>query len=294
MPPINLKRSLPWVVALLMTACVQEIQKDTRIPIVTSIYPTETPLLPTPEPVTPTPAFPPPVPLASGPVNLIVIGDDLARGVGDDIGRGYPGRLLELVSQIRPNSAVVNFAQPGWTSDDVIHGKGDFSGQLPRAVGEVRSAYSQGRGAMALVWIGGNDLWELYSGTDEVTVLDEEADITRFSRNIETILVEIRQTEAAVVVALLDDQSLRPARTRADAYPDITAEELDRMSAQVQRYNAIISQLAQTYSALTVDFYGSEIFTSSATLARDGYHPNSAGYDIIAQAWYKAIIPLLP
>lgn len=294
MPPITFKRPLFLVAALLMTACLQEIQSDGALPIVTSIYPTQTPPPSTPDPVTPTPAFPPPVPITSGPINLIAIGDDLTRGVGDNIGRGYPGRLLELVSQIRPNSTVINFGQPGWTSDDLNHGRGQFSGQLERAVGEVQSAYSQGRGAIVLVWVGENDLWELYSGKTEVAPEREEQDVKRFSGNIETMLSLIRETGAAVIVARLDDQSLRPARTRSEAYPDITAGELERMSAQIRKYNAVIDAAAQKYNAFTVNFYGSEIFTQPATLASDGYHPNSAGYDLISQVWYKAVSPILP
>ncbi|MBL8103862.1 MAG: hypothetical protein JNM02_15115, partial [Anaerolineales bacterium] len=48
------------------------------------------------------------------------------------------------------------------------------------------------------------------------------------------------------------------------------------------------------YGALTVDFYNTGIFTNPDTLADDGNHPNPAGYDLITQAWYKALITILP
>lgn len=295
--PLRRLALLPIVIFL--TSCVQEIPSNGTLPAVTSIYPTETPPPFTPEPETPDPTFPPPtfpppVPIASGPINIISIGDDLTRGEGDEIGRGYPGRLLELISQIRPGSTVANFGQPGWTSDDLIRGDGQFSGQLERAVGEVRSAYTQGRGAIVLVWIGENDLWKLYSGAKEIGAQEEEQDAARFSANLETILSGIRETGADAIIALLDDQSLRPAHSRGETYPDISADELLRMSLQVNRYNQIISESAQKHGALTVDFYGSDIFTKSATLAPDGYHPNPAGYDLISQVWYKAVSPILP
>lgn len=283
-----------WILALLLTACRQEIQTDAKIPAVTSVFATNTPPPTPPAPATPTPVFSPAEALAAGPVNIITIGDDLTRGDGDDMGRGYPGRLLELVSQIRPGSTVTNFAQTGWTSHDLIYGDGDFSGQLVRAVGEVKSAASQGRAAVVLVWVGGNDLWELYTGEAEVTQEDEEKDARRFSENIEVILLELRKSQAAVIIARLDDQSKRPARTRSETYPAITADELERMSAQVRRYNEIISERAEKFSVLTVDFYDSHVFTNESTLARNGFYPNPAGYELIAQAWYKALIPLLP
>lgn len=289
-----MSRRYGFILLILLTSCTQEIHTDAALPVVTSVVATETPLLPTPIPASPTPVFFPSQALASGPINIIAIGDDLTRGDGDDLGRGYPGRLLELVSQIRPGSTVINFAQSGWTSDDVIHGDGDFSGQLERAVGETQSAISQKRASVALVWIGGNDLWELYSGEEPVAPADEDNDAERFARNMDAILFALRDAGAEVIVAKLDDQSLRPARTRSETYPSITADELQRMSAQARRYNAIVERKAAAYNALIVDFYGMDLFTDQDTLSDDGMHPNPAGYELIAQAWYKALIPILP
>ena len=65
------------------------------------------------------------------------------------------------------------------------------------------------------------------------------------------------------------------------------------MSAQVERYNDAIRDVAQRYGATIVDFYDTTVFTSSATLAEDGNHPNAAGYDRIADLWFAAIEPAL-
>lgn len=282
----------------LVTACRQEIHADGSVPIVTSVLrasstPESTPR-PTPVPATPTFDYSSPRALPSGPINIITIGDDLTRGDGDEIGRGYPGRLLEWVSQIRPGSTVINFGQSGWTSDDLIRGDEDFSGQLERAVSEVVSASSQGRPSVVLVWIGGNDLWELYAGGALVTSENETADLERFSRNIARILSDLRKAGAEVIVAKLDDQSKRPAQTRSEFYPSITSEELEQMSLQVDRYNREISTMSGRYGVLIVDFYGSEIFTSDETLSPDGFHPDGSGYEAIALLWYKALIPIVP
>jgi lysophospholipase L1-like esterase len=291
-------RRLILLLAFLTTACTQELTTNPPLPVVTSSLmtatPTQTPL-PTPIPATATPiVFPAPAPLPSGPVSIIALGDDLTQGEGDDTGRGYPGRVLEIVSQIRPETGITNFGQSGWTSNNLIGGRAEFFGQLQRAVSEVESASAQGRSAVVFVWIGSNDLWELYSGTREVTPEMESQDVLRFSENISTVLRELRRSGAEVIIAKLDDQSQRPARTRGETYPAITADELERMSQQVLRYNEAISEQAELYGALIVDFYGSEIFTQPETLASDGYHPNTAGYDLIAQAWYKALIKILP
>lgn len=234
------------------------------------------------------------MPLPPGPVSIIALGDDLTQGVGDESGRGYPGRLLEIVTQIRPEATITNFGQAGWDSGDVLIAKDGFPSQLERALTEVRSSLAENRGAVVLVWVGSNDLWELYTGIAEVTAEQEQADLQRFSTNIADLLKALRTEGAQVILAKLDDQSLRPARTRGETYPDITAAELERMSAQVTRYNEVITAQAETYGALTVDFSAVEFFTQFETLADDGYHPNAAGYDLIAQAWYKVLSTLLP
>lgn len=294
-------KRLLLIAALLLTACQQEIQLNAPPPVVTSGYVTVTPNIPTetPQPtlvpVTPTPeGFPPPSALPAGPVSLITLGDSLTQGDGDDTSRGYPGRLLELVNLIRPDSSLTNFGQSGWTSDALIAGDQGLPGQLPRAVDETRSAVSQGRGAVVFVWIGSNDLWYLYEFGGDVTAEQETQDIDRFEANITQILIDLRSTGAQVIISLLDDQSKRPVALAGQAFTAITPDELARMSEQVKRYNTVIQEKADQYGALTVDFYTTTIFTDPATLSDDGNHPNPAGYDLITQAWYKQLISILP
>ena len=283
-----------------LSACRQELSVDGVLPAVTSVYVSTpksmtTPVLSTPLPAaTPTFAFVPPRALPAGPVYIVAIGDDLTRGEGDEGGRGYPGRLMEFVNQIRPGSTVINFAQTGWTSDELVFGDANFSGQLDRAVTEVRTTAGQGLPSVALVWVGGNDLWELYTGSVDVTPEQEQRDVERFSENIALTISELRKAGAEVIVAKLDDQSKRPAKNRAELYPAITAGELEKMSMQAVKYNSEIDKWADAYGAITVDFFGNEVFTSASTLSADGMHPNASGYEEITQLWYKALIPILP
>src|SRR6185436_2511989 len=107
--------------------------------------------------------------------------------------------------------------------------------------------------------------------------------------NMDVILGQLRAAGAQVIVALLDDQSKRPVALRGEAFPDITPDELDRMSQQVRRYNEIIAEKSAQHGALTVDFYSTDIFTNPATLYDDGNHPNTAGYDLIAQKWFDVL-----
>jgi lysophospholipase L1-like esterase len=283
------------VLSLFLFACSQEIPltavpfvPPTAAPVETSL-PTQTPVL---EMTLTEQVFAPVAALPAGPVTLVALGDSLTQGDGDDSGRGYPGRLLEMVNTVRVDSQVTNLGRSGWSSDALIDGDQGLTGQLPRAVSELEVAKLRGGGTVALVWIGSNDLWYLYEygeGSDENDALDAE----RFSSNIEWILIQLKEAGAQVVIALLDDQSKRPVALKGEAFVSITPDELRRMSAQTERYNQIITEKAGQYGALTVDFYSTDIFTNPTTLYDDGNHPNSAGYDIIAQKWFEVLQVLL-
>lgn len=284
-------KQLILTLSILLAACSQEIPQTFSPVVPTEVIPTQTesPIIEPTLTIVPTVSFSPASPLPAGPVTLLALGDSLTQGDGDETGRGYAGRLLDMVNLVRPGSSMANFGQSGWNSDALINGDQGLSGQLERAVSELEAAKSQGRAAVALVWIGSNDLWYLYEyggdGSDE----GDAQDAAHFAENLDTIFTQLRSTGAQVVIALLDDQSKRPVALKGEAFTSITPDELNRMSVQVTRYNSIIIEKAARYGALTVDFYSTDIFTNPATLYDDGNHPNSAGYDIVAQKWYDAL-----
>jgi lysophospholipase L1-like esterase len=288
------------ILSILLVACTQEIPRDfTPIPSTDFSAPTSTEspasnlitqATATPEPI----KFPPVAPLPPGPISMIAIGDSLTEGDGDESGRGYPGRLLALVNEIRVGSTITNFGRSGWNSSALIDGDQGLLGQLPRAVDEIAIAKSQGRGVVVLVWIGSNDLWYLYEFGGDVGDEQEVQELAHFSENIDTILSELRNAGAEVIIALLDDQSKRPIALAGQAFVEITPDELNRMAIQVVRYNEVITQKADQYGALTVDFYNTDIFTNRSTLYDDGNHPNANGYDVIAQKWFEVLLTILP
>jgi lysophospholipase L1-like esterase len=293
----TLKRILP-VFAVMLAACTQEIPAGFPSDLPTIVYPAaetaaetaEFLILPTPEPTsTPYVTFPPASSIPEVSISMVAIGDSLTFGEGDDTFRGYPGRLLELVNQVRPDSSMLNLGQPGWDSDALIRGNGGSPGQLGLAITEVRTALAQERGAVVLIWIGSNDLWYLYAAGGDVGKEREEQDIRNFSNNLNTILLELRSAGAEVIIAVLDDQSRSPLKTQGDSLAGILPNEMGGMSLQVQRYNHVILEKAEQYGALTVDLHSTEIFSNPAYLSEDGFHPNRRGYDLIAQEWYKVL-----
>ncbi len=232
-------------------------------------------------------------PLTAGTLTLVTLGDSLTEGAEDNLELGgYPGRLIGMVNALRPGSTLANFGHSGWSSDALISGDQGLPSELDQAEAVIGEAVGQGLPAVALVWIGSNDLFYLY-GYNNPDAAGEQADLEHYGQNLDTILGRLTQAGARVIIAQLDDQALRPVMTRGEAFPDISADEAKMMSEQVRRYNAVIAEKAAQYGALTVDFFNTTIFTDSATLADDGNHPNASGYDVVASIWFKVLKPML-
>jgi lysophospholipase L1-like esterase len=214
-----------------------------------------------------------PVTRAAQPLIVVTLGDSLTQGDGDEHDPpGWPARVETLLQAQHPGAKVINLGQSGWSSTALINGDQGLPGELSRAVALHPN--------IATVWIGSNDLWYLEGSSDE-------ENLNTFTANIDTIVKTLRDGGTTVLVALLDDQSKRPYALKADV--GFTADNRARISRFVGLFNGVIADKARKYGAITVDFFHSTLFITPALLADDGNHPNTTGYDQIAQIWFKAI-----
>ncbi len=224
------------------------------------------------------------------PLTIVTLGDSLTQGDKDESpqGGGFPRRLVPLVEQVRPQTKIINLAQPGWTSRDLLQGTGGAPNQIDRAVKILREAKGD---KIATVWIGLNDLFYLYEFGDP-TSTNERQEADRFERDLDELLDRLSNTGTTLFIALLHDPAQGPVQT-SSVFMSTTDEEWGRMSQQAQRYNAIIEATAAKYDATLVDIPATKIFATPALMYEDGIHPNARGYEELTRVWFEAIRPNL-
>ncbi len=246
------------------------------------------------------PAAAPATELADGPVTVVALGDSLTYGEGDDTGLGFVGRLTESIGAMpgREGSSLVNLGVSGWHSTGMVEGQDGSPAQLPAAVDAVTAAVADGRAALATVLIGSNDMWFLYAyGAPEGTSpAEEDAAEETFRSNLDRTVSELSQAGAVVVLGLPDDQSLRPIALDLDALnavvSEITAEEIQQMSAMSERLDRVVEEVAAGHGVRTVDT-NAPFWADESTMAPDLIHPNADGYTILADLWIPVIDDLL-
>ena len=238
--------------------------------------------------------------LADGPISVIALGDSLTYGEGDEAGLGgFVGRLTESINAVpdRSGSTLTNFGISGWHSTGMVEGQDGSPSELGAAVPEVEAAVAAGRAVLATVLIGSNDLWYLYEyPAEDTSTADEDAAAEVYRNNLERTVRELSQAGALVVLGLPDDQSLRPCSVDLDYLhnylPNITAEEIQQMSAMSTRLAGIVEEVAAEHGLRTVDTNGA-FWADRSKMAEDLIHPNGDGYAELADLWLPAIQDLL-
>lgn len=242
--------------------------------------------------------------LGPGPISVIALGDSLTAGEGDDSGVGFVGYLTQSIAATpgRADSYVSNYGASGWTSQMMVDGEGEGGapGELGAAVEQVKADVAEGKAVLATVLIGSNDMWYLYQYSppeSPTTPKDlEDAAAEMFRTNLDRTVSELGAAGAVVVLGLPDDQSLRPVGVDIEwlqtYLSDVTAEEVQQMSAMSVRLGEIVKEVAAEHDLRTVDTNG-PFWSDASKMAADKIHPNGDGYADLAALWFAVIQDML-
>ncbi|MBM7866101.1 hypothetical protein GTO89_05915 [Heliobacterium gestii] len=208
---------------------------------------------------------PPLVPFAERPpFRLVVLGDSLSAGYGDESGKGYAGNLKDHFEKKRDRPVeLVNFGVNGLRSEGLLASLGR---------NEVTQALSAA--SHVVISIGGNDVFRGEAdigGVAEAVMQKRRAD---YERNLQAILSRIRALNDAAPVRLIEPYN-----------PFGGTPLQERAEGERALLRGITAKEAAAFSGVALVSVGS---LEPAALAEDRFHPNREGYRRIADKVYQS------
>jgi lysophospholipase L1-like esterase len=197
-----------------------------------------------------------PTPTAAASVRYVAIGasDTVGLGAIDPTTGSWPARIA---ARLPAGAAYTNLGVSGSLALQA------GAEQLPGAIAQ--------RPTIVTVWLAVNDL-------NATITPDSYAD--DLARIIDAL---VARTEATIFVGNVPDLRAVPVYASVDPAA---------LLARITAYNDVIAAVAATSPGrvAAVDlFTGSADLVSSATVARDGFHPSDAGYQLIADRFAAAM-----
>jgi len=224
---------------------------------------------------------------ADGASYIVAIGDSLSANVGvPSANGGMVSRFHKVVSESDGSTyGLRNFGISGETSGTIITG-----GQLNEALAFMRD----NEVAYVTVSIGANDLLGHVASDDCAEDLDTpscqerlEPSLAAFRANFDRILGDVDDASGDAVVIVLSIYNPFSLGFGGNLGLEASSNEA------TEALNAVLEEVAAAHGALVADGYTPMQGTTAATTHMldnpPDVHPNSAGYDLLAQALAAAI-----
>jgi len=199
---------------------------------------------------------------------LLVVGDSLARGTGDEQGRGFATDVSDLLGRRGPVE-LVNLGVNGAESSDVRT--------------SVESASFRAIAATAdwiLLSAGGNDLSHAVpaaAGTPVEAVEQVGQARRRYLANLRAILSAMREANSSAPICLVGLYN--------PFGEDFSASQLS--ASVILSWNAAAQETALAFPRVSVVPTFDIFFGRPERLAGDRFHPNRKGYELVAQRIFQ-------
>jgi len=192
----------------------------------------------------------------------VALGDSTGVGVGGQADGGYPERLFRRLKLAGIHAGILNLAQSGATSSDVLQG-------------QVQKAVSM-RPALVTLAIGANDLWRMVP-------------LGTFEMNLKRIADALDASRAEIVVSNLVDLTHAPIAQLVDLALRVPRALFTR---RVQEMNDRLNALSRRPGFTVVDVFSNtarELPSHPEYFCPDGFHPSRSGYDRWAELMWPAV-----
>jgi lysophospholipase L1-like esterase len=192
----------------------------------------------------------------------VALGDSTGVGIGDQTDGGYPERLFRRLKSLGVHSGILNLAQSGATTRDVVQG-------------QVQKAISM-RPSLVTLGVGTNDLWRMVP-------------VGTFEMNLKLISNALEASGAEIVVSNLVDLSHAPLASMVETWLGVSRSLFLR---RVQELNDRLNALARRPRFTVVDTFSvsaRELPSHPEYFSPDGFHPSAKGYDRWAELMWPAV-----
>ncbi|HEY4601788.1 MAG TPA: SGNH/GDSL hydrolase family protein [Cerasibacillus sp.] len=195
---------------------------------------------------------------------IVAIGDSLTEGVGDETKQGgYVGMLEQTLQEKKVLARIENLGKSG-----------NRTNQLRERLNEVDIAQSIKRADMIFITIGANDImYVLKKNITNITIEPFIKEKERYETRLKDIFTRLRELNQDAEVYLIGFYNPFEAY-----FHDI--EELTELTRQWNEVGQeVTANDSRAYFIPTADLF---VGRTSELLSDDYFHPNQAGYEVIA------------
>ena len=200
--------------------------------------------------------------------NILVLGDSLAKGTGDENGKGFPGYFTDsFKSKISKEIKLTNIAVNGDVSSGLIK-----IIEAPETIAYIKSS------KIIFISIGGNEITKL-ARTDIATATTEAKNIEdNYLANLKEIYKTVRTNNSSCMVIFIGLYN--------PFGKEVTADKINFLNEWNYQSEHVISTDSNSIFVPTYDLFK---FNLDNYLTVDNFHPNSAGYQAISNRILEAL-----
>nr|WP_286133559.1 GDSL-type esterase/lipase family protein [Bacillus sp. AFS096315] len=191
-------------------------------------------------------------------LKIVALGDSLTRGVGDDEGTGYVGRLKTILQkEYKQPTTITNLAVSGAKTSNLLN---DLKkNNIQETIGTAD---------IIVLSIGSNDLFPGANQLNEQFLKTYRPDEKTFKNNLQSIFKLIRQKNTTASIYAFGYYN-----------PFHNVQGLDASSSFVSRWNNLLElSVLQTNNAYVIPTFDLFFNEEKKYLYTDHFHPNKDGY----------------